>query len=305
MALENDPDLVAIPTDILPFIIQKIYVCTGCDYISFFSQIGKATFLRYFFQYASFITSGNPEGTLADTVLEENIFETGYLAFLRLVGTVYFKKYATAFEMQSPATHFIQFCTATHSIRQQHTAWLEDIRNNIWDRITFENEMMPSDDALYLHWGRSCWVLHMWRQANLNNMSLKPITDCGWQLVGNTLTVVWDTPKNIASICNRVRLLLRGCKCVTGCTTGRCGCKKSLRKCSEGCQCRNCLNTSSALTSESELLDIVIEEDMPPGSEHTEEETDELMDWIFGNEGGDPEQVEQEDYKDHEEYDSS
>ena len=128
--------------------------------------------------------------------------------------------------MQSPATHFIQFCTATHSIQQQHTAWLEDIRNNIWDDITFENEMMPSDDALYLHWRRSCWVLHMWRQANLNNMSLKPITDYGWQLVDNTLTVVWDTPKNIASIRNRVRLLLRGCKCVTGCTTGRCGCKK-------------------------------------------------------------------------------
>ena len=111
--------------------------------------------------------------------------------------------------------------------------------------ITFENEMMPSDDALYLHWRRSCWVLHMWRQAN---MSLKPITDYGWQLVENTLTVVWYTPKNITSICNRVRLLLRGCKCVTGCTTGRCGCKKSLRKCSEGCQCRNCLNMSSALT---------------------------------------------------------
>jgi len=153
--------LIAIPTDILPFIIQTIYVCTGCDYISFFSQIVKTTFLRYFFQYASFITSGNPEGTLADTVLEDNIFETGYLAFLRLVGTVYFKKYATAFKMQSPATHFIQFCTATHSIRQQHTAWLEDIRNNIWDRIPFENEMVPSDDALYLHWRRSCWVLHM------------------------------------------------------------------------------------------------------------------------------------------------
>ena len=44
---------------------------------------------------------------------------------------------------------------------------------------------------------------------------------------------------------------------------------------------------------------------MRPGSEHTEEETDELMDWIFGSEGGDPEQVEQEDYEDHEEYDSS
>ena len=59
------------------------------------------------------------------------------------------------------------------------------------------------------------------------------------------------------------------------------------------------------VTSEAELLEIAIEEDMPTASEHTEEETDELMDWIFGSEGGDPEQVEQEDYEDYEEYDSS
>ena len=41
----NDPDL-----ENLPQILQTINVTTECDYVSFFSQIGKSTFLRFFFQ---------------------------------------------------------------------------------------------------------------------------------------------------------------------------------------------------------------------------------------------------------------
>ena len=85
-AFKNDPDLARIDHKILQQIIQTIYATTGCDYISFFSEIGKATFLRYFFQYAAFITAGSdPEtpGTLADIQLEEDKYKLGYLAFIR------------------------------------------------------------------------------------------------------------------------------------------------------------------------------------------------------------------------------
>ena len=34
----------------LPQIMQTLFVCTGCDYVSFFSGFGKVSFLRYFFQ---------------------------------------------------------------------------------------------------------------------------------------------------------------------------------------------------------------------------------------------------------------
>ena len=79
-ALSNDPDLARINPDLLPQVLQIIYICTGCDYLSFFSQIGKATFLRYFFQYASFITGGNEThpGTLADIGLEDGSYKRGY-----------------------------------------------------------------------------------------------------------------------------------------------------------------------------------------------------------------------------------
>ena len=225
-ALVNDPDLANVNTTILSQVIQTMFVCTGCDYTSFFCKVGKATFLRYFFQYAAFITGTESQGTLADTSLEGETYKNGFLAFLRLIGTVYFKKHVTAFETPSPANHFLNFSSAHTTIQQHHQDWLEDIRQNIADRITFDNDMIPSNEALFYHWKRSCWVLHMWRQADKNNMVLQPITEYGWTLSDNKLTVVWDTPENVQAIRARVNLLLKGCKCVTGCTSKRCGCKK-------------------------------------------------------------------------------
>ena len=96
--------------------------------------------------------------------------------------------------------------------------------------------MIPSNEALYYHWKRSCWVLHMFRQADKNSMVLQPITEYGWTISDNKLTVVWDTPRNMQAIRDRVNLLLKGCKCVTCCTTKRCGCKRKNTHCSEGCQ---------------------------------------------------------------------
>ena len=40
-----DPDLALTPEQVRPSLLQSLFICTGCDYISFFSGIGKATFL--------------------------------------------------------------------------------------------------------------------------------------------------------------------------------------------------------------------------------------------------------------------
>ena len=37
-------------------------------------------------------------------------------------------------------------------------------------------------------------------------------------------------------------LLTKGCHCKTGCTTGRCGCRKKGQNCTEGCSCLHCSN---------------------------------------------------------------
>ena len=280
-AFQNDPDLANIDATILPQVFQTLFVCTGCDYTSFFSQIGKATFLRYFFQYAAFITGREAEGTLADT--EEESCNSGFLAFLRLIGTVYFKKHAACFETPSPVSHFKKFVSTTTSIQLQHENWLEDIRQSIWHHISFENEMILSNESLCFHWKRSCWILQMWRQSDKNTMVLQPITDYGWALNDSKLTVIWDTPTNMQAIRDRVNILLRGCKCATGCSTGRCSCRRNGQQCSEGCQCINCSNvTVAAADSNSELTEIALEE--VTVTEEAQQDTEDLMDWVFGPE---------------------
>lgn len=57
-ALHDDPDLSPIPTSWIPQAIQSLYVCTGCDYISFFVGVGKCSFMSTLCQYSSFIASG-------------------------------------------------------------------------------------------------------------------------------------------------------------------------------------------------------------------------------------------------------
>ena len=81
--------------------------------------------------------------------------------------------------------------------------------------------MIPSNEAVYYHWKRSCWVIHMWRQGDKNHMILEPITKYGRTLSNNKLAVLWDMPENMEAIHQRVHLLFKGCKCVTGCMTKR------------------------------------------------------------------------------------
>ena len=145
----------------LPQVIQTLYVVTGSDYTSFFSGFGKICFMKCFFQHAEFITGG--EKYTGSFALGMEKYEKGFLSFLRLVGTSYIKKYASAFNATTPQSHYTELSEPNRhmSIKQQHINWLDDVRNNIWDRTQFENNMVPSADALYRHWLRSCWVLNL------------------------------------------------------------------------------------------------------------------------------------------------
>ena len=47
--LNRDPELTALNIEHRTWIMQCLYVSTGCDYVSFFAGIGKTTFLKAFF----------------------------------------------------------------------------------------------------------------------------------------------------------------------------------------------------------------------------------------------------------------
>ena len=125
----------------------------------------------------------------------------------------------------------------------------------------------------------------MWRQENQNSLTLHSITKYGWTLNDDKLSVVWDTPANLEAIRGRVNLLLRGCKCVTGSSTGRCSCKRSGKKCAEGCQYKYCSNLACRMEEARDLMEVTLEEDISVVDMcmHTDQDTEELLKWVFGS----------------------
>jgi len=95
LALQTDPDLYTLPRDHLGSIMRSLYISTGYDYISYIKTFGKATILTNFTQHANFINGTVNNGTLYQTDPDNK--ENGFLSFMRLVGTCYFKKHIATF----------------------------------------------------------------------------------------------------------------------------------------------------------------------------------------------------------------
>ncbi len=96
------------------------------------------------------------------------------------------------------------------TLYMRHNDWLSLIRDRIWARIHYEEEMIPSCDALSRHWKRACWVFSVWSQSTANVMTYPPLENHGWkQPQQNTLTIDWDSENNVTSVKERVALIRR------------------------------------------------------------------------------------------------
>ena len=102
-------------------------------------------------------------------------------------------------------------------------------------------------------------------------MVLEPITD------NDQHKVTWDKEENMQAIRERLNVLLKGCKCVTGCKNRVCGCRKKDIKCSEGCQCTNCENYGLPPQDREDLANVALQETAQSSSTSDEEHTDEFV----------------------------
>ena len=285
-AFANDPDLALIPQSHSLSVLQMLYVCTGCDFISFFHGLGKSTFLATLFEYSEFITSNTAQapGTLADTDPTSN----GVLSFFRLVGCAYFRKHKTVFlpAYPTPMSLFNSLKKDGQTHLAHHSAWLSFLRDRVWSKISYEVDMIPSDDALLRHWKRSCWVISVWRQSTQNHITYPPLDRNGWKVDQNVLLIEWDSDENITKVRTRVALIKKGCACKTGCLTGRCKCKKSNSPCGPGCKCLSCCNMPKGVSpgqSQVEEEDNVESDNDSEDGDDLTEEVDDVMNNVFGN----------------------
>ena len=193
----------------------------------------------------------------------------GFLAFIRLVGTAYFKKHIAAFNsiynFTSPH-HLYNTFTSTSSHHNQHQKWLQQIRTIVADRITTEEERVPSYTSLWRHWLRRCWTAQLW-QSSMNPdvfSTLPPPQECGWlHNSDGSYTIDWEDIEVQDKIKETIDFLVKGCTCKKGCNSNRCRCRKKENFCGPGCECQGCVN-----------IPIQQQQQVTPGSDSDSEEED-------------------------------
>ena len=248
-ALSKDTDLSNVPQDEVCLILQTLFICTGCDYISYFKSIGKATVLNNFFQHASFICGYNMPGFLHNTSLNNR--ENGFLSFIRLIGTCYFKKHLSAFvalKGHKTPTHLYNSLDPSLQMTEKHKQWLQQIREVVGDRIINEEDRVPTFTSLWRHWLRSCWISQTWQRSSYPDIfSTLPAPELsGWVLQSdNNYVIDWESPEVQLNIRHNIEFLTKGCSCKKGCKTLQCGCRKRSRNCGPGCLCQGCTNVNT------------------------------------------------------------
>ena len=131
-ALLNDPDLASVSRDSIGITMQTLFITTGCDFVSYFKSLGKATVLNIFFQHAEFICGANMPGCLHHTLPHNR--ESGFLAFIRFIGTCYFKKHLPAFITlygHETPKHLYNSIDSSLQSNVKHKLWLKKIRNAV------------------------------------------------------------------------------------------------------------------------------------------------------------------------------
>ena len=255
--LENDPDVASLPPGDAVAIFYMLFVVSGCDYISYFNGFGKGTFLNIFYQYAEFVTGKNSSGLLCH--YSEDNKAVGFLAFLRLIGSLYFKKHYSAVvslkSVETPQQLLNSF--PSHSEVDQHKAWFNAIRSIVSDRITNEEERMPSLTAMWRHWLRSCWVANMWYNSTEEDPfhDLPPPEQCGWcRDEQGAYKYDWECPEVTSRVTDTINFLTKGCSCKRGCQTNQCDCRRKKNTCGPGCQCQGCKNVATVTDIERESV---------------------------------------------------
>ena len=199
-------------------------------------------FFNCFFQYSEFIT-----GSACSLANFKDNRELGFLAFLRLVGTAYFKKHQSSLisvhGLETPQQLFNSIDTILQT--DKHKKWIEKIIT-VNDYVTSVDQCVPTVTALWRHWLRVTYICEMWENSYLTDVyhSLT-LPECNGWLKANdgSYSIDWEDPEMQESINGNMQFLLKGCSYTKGCSpTSRCGCRGRGSFCGPSCRCLNCSN---------------------------------------------------------------
>ena len=108
LSFRSDLSFQEVGTDYLaelPGILQMLYICSGCDYVSSFLQHPKRQFFETILSDCKFITGGVLPGRLNE--FQSSNYHRGLLSFYRLVGSMYFRYHQSAFPVAVSCDIFV------------------------------------------------------------------------------------------------------------------------------------------------------------------------------------------------------
>jgi len=182
----------------------------------------------------------------------------GFLSFIRLVGTCYFKKHATAFvalKGHKTSLHLFNSIDPSLQPEDRHHIWLNTIREAVSDIISSEEDRVPTITSLWL---RYCWVSQIWRNSTNPDMF-----------------ALLQAPEIQLTIKENVEFLMKGCSCTKGSETLRHGCKKQRRSCGPGCLCQGWANLNAP-----EILQDETDSEVDSDSEDEQNSVDEEFELV-------------------------
>jgi hypothetical protein len=230
--------------------LQALFVCSGCDYVSFFNNYSKNSFYEAYFNNIDFISSNDSYSGMLSQASTQT-WQLGFQSFCRLVGCVFLKKCSNSFEYKmnfqkkpTPVEIFDKIIEGNVDMSSEQVLkeWLEQIRASIMktEGCQSEESWLPSDDALLFHWKRCCYVLQIWEQADRTEMIFPDLKEWGWCYVDKELVFKWDSKSNVQRIERYRKLWTSGCKCKSAsrpCKSRACGCRKFDKPCGPACMC--------------------------------------------------------------------
>ena len=152
--------------------------------------------------------------------------------------------FISLYGFQTPK-HLFNSLDASLEPNIKHEVWLKQIQSVVNNRITTEEEKVPSHTSLWRHWLQTCWITQMWKNSTLPDIysSLPPPEESGWICESDgTYAIDWEAAEVQKIIQDTIDFLLKGCSCKKGCKSYLCGCRKLKSYCGPGCLCQGCTN---------------------------------------------------------------
>ena len=128
--------ILSLPSDLVTPCFQVLFTVSGCDYISYFAGFSKAAFMNVCNQHACFTTGDEEKGRLSDCCTSD--LKKGYLAFLRLIGTLLQKALLSIciLTRNRNTTTFNEFYFSNYSVKaaQSIVQWHQgcSVRSHYW-----------------------------------------------------------------------------------------------------------------------------------------------------------------------------